>query len=206
MKRTSGGAARTGAARPASRAARRLTRGMPLVVAAALVFGGALRWGEARASTDPRGLAAALGHGAADEPTLLFVFQAADCPSYGPLMEAWTSLERRGLVRAVAVGLDFPEDTAAARALARNAGLGVSFRPDLARPAERLILGLGFRRTPVTLLLDRRGRVRLALPPPEKAQSYEALGGMVAEQAASLRREAAGFGPREEDAPRSRAG
>lgn len=207
MKPTSVPTATPSAARTASRAARGLTRGVPLMAAAALAMSGALRWGEARGGTDPAGLAAALGHGVADEPTLLFVFQAADCPSYGPLMEAWTSLKRRGVVRAVAVGLDFPGDTAVARALAQSAGLELPFRPDLAGPAERLILNLGFRRTPVTLLLDRGGRVRLALPPPKKAGSYEALSGMVAEHAASLRREAAGFGPVPFEAaePRGRA-
>lgn len=161
-----------------------------LTLTSILMLGAAARWGEARAVVDPKIFAAADGPRSGDLPTLLFVFQARDCPSNRALVELWTSLDSRGEVRGLAVGLDFPKDTTTARRLAVDAGLALSFRPDLGRPAERLILGLGFRRTPVTLLLDPTGRVRLALPAPEGPEAFREAEQAVLAHVELLRREA----------------
>ncbi len=206
------GPGRSAAAREGPRAGRRWADRCGVALAAALVLGSGLRWGEARGRPEPERLVAAAGEtlpaaadtspaardalptpaSAARLPTLLLVFQAGDCPSHGWLLDAWTALHDRSAVRALAVGLGFPRDTSAARRLAEEAGLRLPFRPDLARSAERLMLGLGFRRTPVTLLLDPAGRVRLALPAPDGAAAGEAWVRAVEEHANRLRAEGGG--------------
>lgn len=163
------------------------------LLAAAGAVSAALRWGEARAVLEPNVFAEALGSGTSHLPTLLLVFQARDCPSHGALLQVVSALNQRGAVHGVAVGLDFPKDTSAARRLAEEAGLTLPFRSDLAPAAERLILGLGFRQTPVTLLLDGDGRVRLALPAPKDAAGRRVTERVLASHAEQLRNEVSPF-------------
>lgn len=160
---------------------------LPLILAASLALAAAIRWGGARAIAESLALTAHFTAPGEAVPTLLFVFQPGDCSSHGVLLEAWTELHEAGRVRALAVGLGFPYDSAAE--MARRAGLKIPLRPELESEAERLMFALGYRRTPVTVLVDRAARVRLALAsPPDPVARREAVR-MVAEHADRIRRE-----------------
>lgn len=103
---------------------------------------------------------------AADRPTLLYLYQRADCARHAGLQRRWADLGASGLVSVVGVPLDSPPPGASRSG--RTPGPRPSFpvRTDLRRSGARLARRLGFATTPVTILLDGRGRPRLALPPP----------------------------------------
>lgn len=168
---------------------RGIARLLPLAGAAALMLLAAVRWGGARATADSMALLEDLASPGAAAPTLLFVFQPGDCPNHAALLGSWTELHKARRVRALAIGLGFPSDSASLEELARSAGLDFPFRSDLAAQAERLLFGLGYRRTPVTVLLDRMGRVRLALASPDDPAARREAVRLVGEQADRLRRE-----------------
>ena len=114
-------------------------------------------------------------------PVLLYLFQGADCARHRELQRRWSELGRSGLVEVVGVPLDplLPEsqgpDGAPADALpGGRSDPGFPVRPDLRRTAGRLMARLGYRTTPVSILLDGRGRARLVVPPPPKDRAAAA--------------------------------
>lgn len=116
--------------------------------------------------------------GEAALPTLLFIYRHEDCRTYAGLVEGWNELHGEGELRVRGVVLDAPEP-AAAHEIRDVAGRGrprFPVHPELADRAERLMLRLGFTRTPVAILLDAAGRPRLALPPePDRERAERAL-------------------------------
>jgi len=104
-------------------------------------------------------------------PTLLYLFQRADCIRHAALQRRWSGLRRAG--RAVVLGVPLDELPGGERG-PRTPNPGFPVRPDLRKEAERLMLELGYRTTPVTVLLDRHGRPRLLLPPPADEAAAEA--------------------------------
>lgn len=116
--------------------------------------------------------AAAAGVGGPWRPTLLYLFQSADCARHAALQRRWAGLGRDGLASVVGVRLD-PLEPARADG-APSPGPGFPLRQDLRAGAARLMKRLGYRTTPVTVVLDPRGRPRLVLPPPVDEQSAEA--------------------------------
>ncbi|MFQ5680232.1 MAG: TlpA family protein disulfide reductase [Gemmatimonadota bacterium] len=97
--------------------------------------------------------------------TLLFAFQPGDCPSRRQLIRRWNALHESGELPVLGVGLHFPKEADRRERILRSAGIRFPVRFDVAGRVERLILRLGYARTPVSLLLDRNGRPRLAVPP-----------------------------------------
>ncbi len=96
-------------------------------------------------------------------PTLLVVFQPADCPQFGRFIMGWNALARTGEVQVLGVPLHRSGD---AQLKARPVLRGVDFplRPELAAAVETLLLRMGYTRTPLAILLDPRGRPRLVVP------------------------------------------
>jgi hypothetical protein len=119
----------------------------------------------------PVRLAVAARGAGADRPTLLYLFQRADCIRHAALQRRWSGLRRAG--RAVVLGVPLDE-LPRGEAGTRTANPGFPVRPDLRKEAERLMLKLGYQTTPVTVLLDRHGRPRLLLPPPADEEAAAA--------------------------------
>lgn len=113
------------------------------------------------------------------ELRLLFLFQPGDCESYDGLVTLWNEIHRGDGVEVTGVGLRFPADTAARRFLLRNAGADFPVRFDLARAVETMALRLGYGRTPVSLLVDDRGRPVAVLPPASDPAVQERYGELV---------------------------
>lgn len=138
----------------------------PLGVVAVLTVGSFLRLvaflGTAPLATLPN-LAELGAH--QSRPTLLHIFQAEDCPRFRELVRQWNELHRRHRLPVLGVGLDLPTDSAARATVVRASGASFPVRDDPNGEAERLLLRLGYRHTPLAVLLDGRGRPRLVLPP-----------------------------------------
>lgn len=135
----------------------------PIALAAGtvLVAGAALR-SLAVLGTAPVATLEEVGAGV---PTLLYLFQPEDCPRLRRVVESWNEIHRSGRVRVIGVGLRFPRAPAERERLLRTSGAAFPLRTEPAARAERLALRLGYDRTPLAILLDARGRPRLALPP-----------------------------------------
>jgi peroxiredoxin len=87
------------------------------------------------------------------------------------LQRRWAALGEAGAVTVVGVSLD---ETEAPHEGAGAPGPGFPVRTDLRKQAGRLMGKLGYETTPVTVLVDRRGRPRLVLPPPADEVAVEA--------------------------------
>lgn len=98
-------------------------------------------------------------------PTLLVVLRPADCESHRPLVAAWDRVHHREDIRVVGAVLDGPGTAAARDSLDERLGVAFPLRHDLEEVAERLALRLGYGLTPLSVLLDRRGRPRAVVPP-----------------------------------------
>lgn len=97
--------------------------------------------------------------------TVLVVLRPSDCDSYRPLLDAWSGLQGRAGVRVVGSVVDPPGPGPGRDSLRRRLGPDLPLRFDTGPAAEALVLRLGYRRTPVAVLLDRDGRPRAAVPP-----------------------------------------
>lgn len=112
-----------------------------------------------------RPVAAVPALGADSVATLLVVLRSSDCASHGPLLAGWDRLHAEEGVRVVGAVVDAPGSAAARDSLERGFRVGFPLRFDVGEAAEELVLRLGYRATPVSVLLDRRGRARMVLPP-----------------------------------------
>lgn len=177
-------------------APRALGRRVVPILGCVLALLGAVRLGERRAEVDHRVPAAIAGDReeaaetgetgeTGERPTVLFVFQPGDCPAFGGLFDLLSEVERSGAARVLGVGVRLRlAGPPAARG--RALPLPIPIRSDVSREGERLILGLGYRRTPVLVLLDREGRVRLAAAAPRDSASQRRLVEVVREHATGL--------------------
>ncbi|HET9293855.1 MAG TPA: hypothetical protein VFO06_06135 [Gemmatimonadales bacterium] len=97
------------------------------------------------------------------QPSILFLFRVSDCALALRDIERWNALNQQGGVRVRGVVLDPPAGLSLDD-VARLERIGFPLRH--ARPRDVLprLQALGVPRTPVSLLLDRQGRVRLVLP------------------------------------------
>lgn len=149
-------------------------RAGPLLALAGLALAAAAgaRWARAEA----RGPLAAVPALAGDSvATLLAVLRPGDCESYRPLVAAWDRLHRRGDLRVVGAVVDGPGAAAARDSLEERLGVAFRLRHDLGDAAETLALRLGYSATPLSVLLDRRGRPRAAVPPAAGRRGAEAV-------------------------------
>ena len=103
--------------------------------------------------------AAAAADSGVRRPTLVYAFHRADCRAHEPLRERWAALAGEGGARVVGVDLDRTGEDLP------SPPFGFPVRPDRGGRVERLLLGLGYGRTPVTLVVDGAGRLRLAVAP-----------------------------------------
>lgn len=147
-----------------------------LAVAAVVLSGTAgVRWARHAIRGSPAAAPDAAGGGA----TLLVVLRTSDCGSYRTLMSAWDRLHRRGGPRVVGAVIDGPEARAARDSLTERLGVSFPLRFDLGGPAEDLALSLGYGLTPVSVLLDRRGRARTVVPAVSDPRAVEAIARVV---------------------------
>lgn len=143
--------------------------------------------GESPAGPDPQLLALAGG----GPPVLLLAFQQGDCGTYARGLASWNEVARSGEARVTAVGIRFPDEPLVRTEVVGALALEYPVRFDLARTGERLLLRLGYRRTPVAMLLDRSGRVRLSFPLPRDAGRARRAVALVLDHARRISREGA---------------
>ena len=107
-------------------------------------------------------------------PAILFLFRASDCALALRDLERWNALNRLGGVRVRGVVLDPPAHLSL-NDLARLERIGFPLRR--ARPRDVLprLQALGVAVTPVSILLDRQGRVRLVLPAARQFDGFELI-------------------------------
>lgn len=135
-----------------------------LVVAAAVfLVVAALRWGRYAARS---AVATAPGLAGDSLPTLLVAMRASDCERYAPLLARLGAASRTGRLRTVGALIGGPGSVPEGDSVARRYGVPFPVRPEAAGAAEALMLRLGYRETPLAVLLDGRGRPRMVLPPP----------------------------------------
>lgn len=105
-------------------------------------------------------------------PSILFLFRSSDCALALRDIERWNALNRQGGVRVRGVVLDPPAGLSL-NDLARLERIRFPLRR--ARPQDVLsrLHALGMPLTPVSILLDRQGRVRLVLP---AARQFDGFG------------------------------
>lgn len=113
-----------------------------------------------------------------DRPTIVAVFTNEDCVAYGSLVGFLNMASEQDLsVIGVVVDREGSPQEYADPGLSE---IVFPLRPDLARQVTRNIVRLGYRTTPVLVLVDRGGRVRRVLPPmPDIIQHSSAIRGMI---------------------------
>ena len=119
-------------------------------------------------------------------PVLVVLFQPEDCGLYSGLVRLWNELHEEGSVQAMGLGIRFGRhDRESYRSWA---GTHPDFpvRFDLGDAAERVMSALGQTHTPIAILLDSEGRVRMVVPPTKDAEDERMLGAAVREQAEGL--------------------
>lgn len=97
-------------------------------------------------------------------PTLLVLYQAKDCQSYGRFLGQWNMLAREGEVRVVGVPLNTRREDAGAPVLDFFTP-AFPVRADLANGAATLLRQMGQSRSPTAVLLDGSGRPLMVIPP-----------------------------------------
>jgi hypothetical protein len=104
-------------------------------------------------------------------PSILFLFRASDCALALRDIERWNGLHRQGIIDVRGVVLD-PPRTLLLDDLARLERIAFPIRG--ARPADVLprLRALGVPNTPVSLILDRQGSVRLVLPAARQVDGF----------------------------------
>ncbi len=107
-------------------------------------------------------------------PSILFLFRSSDCALAVRDIERWNALHRQGGVRVRGVVLDPPAGPSL-NDLARLEQIG--FPLSRARPRDVLprLQALGMPLTPVSILLDRQGRVRLVVPAARQFDGFELI-------------------------------
>jgi hypothetical protein len=110
-------------------------------------------------------LAAHLPAGARGRPALLVVLQPRDCESYRGFVEAMTSL--RGTVEGdvMAVPVNSPSGPDALREAFARLAPRLPVVPEASRDAMLMLAALGYRDTPVALLVDAAGRPAMVIQP-----------------------------------------
>ncbi|MFL5542931.1 MAG: hypothetical protein ACJ8J0_28390, partial [Longimicrobiaceae bacterium] len=101
----------------------------------------------------------------AGRPTLLVLYQPADCQGYADYLRQWNALASEGEVRVVGVPLNVRARRAPGEPAVDFFTPAFPVREELARPAARLLRQMGQSRTPVAVLLDGAGRPRMVVPP-----------------------------------------
>jgi hypothetical protein len=165
-----GGRDARGGPRPAPR--RLPWRGTLTGTGIALVVGAAVRAAPALAGRPGLELGRALEETVGSRPALLYLFHRADCPRHVVLQSRWAALGGSGALTVLGIELD--RRIGGAGRPIPDPDPGFPVRRDLRRAAERAIIGMGYSTTPVTILIDGRGRPRLVLPPPTDQDAVRA--------------------------------
>ena len=111
-----------------------------------------------------KGLEALSAPRASGGATLLFVFNPRDCPEALRLGRLWGELYRTREMNVLGVVVDAPREPEALDRVLEEANLAF---PVIAEPGSELRAGvaaLGYRTTPVSILMDGRLRPRLIVP------------------------------------------
>jgi hypothetical protein len=105
-------------------------------------------------------------------PTILFLFRASDCALALRDIERWNVLQDAGVINVRGVVLD-PPRRLPLDDLARLERIAFPIREARQRDLLPRLHALGVRHTPISLVLDRQGRVRLVLP---AARQFDGFG------------------------------
>ena len=104
-------------------------------------------------------------------PSVTLVFRVADCALALRDIERWNALHRQGAVDVRGVVLDPPRELPL-RHLARQERIAFPILTRRTREVVPRLRALGVPHTPVSLILDRQGRVRLVLPAARQIDGY----------------------------------
>lgn len=96
-------------------------------------------------------------------PSITLVFRMTDCALALRDIERWNALYRQGTVDVRGVVLDPPRKLSL-RHLARRERIAFPILPGRMREVVPRLRALGVPQTPVSLIIDRQGSVRLVLP------------------------------------------
>ena len=94
---------------------------------------------------------------------LLVVYQARDCASYASFIQRWAAVRARGEFEVTGVPLDGDNPAGWARRALEDLAPGYPVRPELARPALRMLAAHEHLRTPAAVVLDAHGKPRVVL-------------------------------------------
>jgi hypothetical protein len=97
-------------------------------------------------------------------PAVAVVFRLEDCSGSIERLAAWGGLSDAGTARVYGFVVDPPGDDAEVRRILDGSGIRFPVLAAQDRYFPRVLGALGFERTPVVLLFDREGRVRMAMP------------------------------------------
>jgi hypothetical protein len=112
-------------------------------------------------------------------PTILFLFRASDCALALRDIERWNVLQNPGVIDVQGVVLDPPRRLPLDR-LARLERIAFPIRDARRRDILPRLHALGVRHTPVSLVLDRQGGVRLVLPAARRADEFALVDSVLA--------------------------
>lgn len=104
------------------------------------------------------------GGGATRLPTVYVIFQSADCRNALHSMAVWNDIHRRKLANVRGLLLDAPSDGETRREVLANGGITFPVADADAEEIGVVLKQLGYSQSLVAVLVDPRGRVRLALP------------------------------------------
>lgn len=160
---------------------KRVHAGSPFILAAVVVSLMAL-W---RVEPTVRTLKFPTGEG---RPAIVALFTNDDCAAYAGLIGFLNRASEMGLV-VHGVVVDDHGNPAAPENDGVNV-VGFPVRPDLAREVTRQVVRLGYRTSPVIILVDKDARVHMALPPMQNVIAHANAMGRLVEQAQRMDREA----------------
>jgi hypothetical protein len=96
---------------------------------------------------------------------IVLVFQPHDCSGHRSFVDALNALHRSGRVPVAGIPLNAPRNREELKAALLGFDPAFPLAPELADHAGKLLLEMGFRRTPVALVVDPGGRPLMVVPP-----------------------------------------
>ena len=99
-----------------------------------------------------------------ERPTVAILLHPRDCADRVEALTAWNDLHRSGKARVIGLVTEGTGVSGELDRISRGAGIGFPLRYVEARHFRQVLASMSYRATPLAVLLDGAGRVRLAVP------------------------------------------